>query len=526
MGLLSGRQKMGAAAILLAASALLSRLIGLIRDKIISWQFGASGEADMYFAAFVVPDIINYLLAGGFMSITIIPMLAKGFAENEKDAWNFFSCVFFWMCFCACVLTGVGEIWAPSLAHIVAPGFTGEQCERLSFFMRLILPAQIFFLGGSCFTAILLLRRQFAVPALTPLIYNGLIILCGISLPYFMTNMDNDFGMTGYCIGVTLGSALGAFLLPMLVAAKGTVRLRPVFYHPWMPRFLWIALPLMLGQTVVMLDEQFLRVFGSMLGEGQVSLLNYGRRIAQVPVALMGQALAMASYPFLVKLLTENDTDRFNDTLRKALGMGIALIIPCAIWMVSAIVPILGIIFQGGRFGAAETLACAPLASLLLLPAPFWILYMVIVRAFYAHGDTITPALTGTIMTICAIPAYYFWAVGQGAWSVAAVSGVSVSLYSLWLAAIWVRRHGNAAFRGISGISAKSMSCALPAAATSWWITEKMLPLDLPLSPICTHFLKLCVNGAIFAPIFLVLATFLAPGIIRSIFLFLLRKRS
>ncbi|MDR1658758.1 MAG: murein biosynthesis integral membrane protein MurJ, partial [Desulfovibrio sp.] len=91
MGLLSTRHRMGAAALLLAGSAVLSRLMGLVRDKVISWQFGAGAEADMYFAAFVVPDCINYLLAGGFMSITIIPLLARRFQEDAPDAWRFFS---------------------------------------------------------------------------------------------------------------------------------------------------------------------------------------------------------------------------------------------------------------------------------------------------------------------------------------------------------------------------------------------------------------------------------------------------
>ena len=75
MSILSKSQSMGVAAVILAVSTLLSRFMGLVRDKIISWQFGAGGESDMYFAAFVVPDIINYLLAGGFMSITLIPLL-------------------------------------------------------------------------------------------------------------------------------------------------------------------------------------------------------------------------------------------------------------------------------------------------------------------------------------------------------------------------------------------------------------------------------------------------------------------
>ena len=97
MSFFSQKQRMGAAALILAASTILSRLMGLVRDKVISWQFGAGSEADMYFAAFVVPDIINHLLAGGIMAITIIPLLSRRFQEDEDDGWRFFSCIFCWM---------------------------------------------------------------------------------------------------------------------------------------------------------------------------------------------------------------------------------------------------------------------------------------------------------------------------------------------------------------------------------------------------------------------------------------------
>ncbi|MDE5878803.1 MAG: murein biosynthesis integral membrane protein MurJ, partial [Desulfovibrio sp.] len=432
MPLLTARQRMGAAALILAASAVLSRLMGLVRDKVISWQFGAGGEADLYFAAFVVPDIINYLLAGGFMSITIIPLLAARFREDEADAWRFFSCVFFWMLTASLALTGAGMVWAEPLARLTAPGFAPEALSRLAFFMRLILPAQVFFLAGACFTALLLLRRQFTVPALTPLIYNGCIIAGGLLLPLLpgagvLLGQGGHLGMTGYCVGVTIGAGLGAFWLPLAAARAGGLRLALEWRHPLLLRFLLIALPLMLGQTVVMLDEQFLRVFGSLVGDGAVSLLNYGRRIAQVPVGLVGQAAAVASYPFLVRLLADGETGRFATTLRTALAASLGLIIPCALWMTAAAWPILGIIFQGGRFGPAETLAALPLTRLMLAPAPFWILYMVLVRAYYAHGDTLTPALTGTVVTLVCIPLYYFCAVPLGAWAVAALSGLGVA---------------------------------------------------------------------------------------------------
>ena len=308
MSILSSEQRLGVAAILLAISSLLSRLMGLIRDKIISWQFGAGSESDLYFAAFVIPDIINYLLAGGFMSITIIPLLSKCFKSSESDAWKFFSTVLTWISVAAILLTLIAMFQAEHLASVIAPGFNPGQKQRLAFFMRLVLPAQIFFLTGSCFTAILFLRRQFNVPALTPLIYNGFIIICGLILPiigtfYFKNSsyqeMLDRFGMTGYCIGVTIGAFIGAFLLPFIVVKRQQLHFKLCFYHPLFKRFLIIALPLMLGQTIIMLDEQLLRIFGSFLGSGSVALLNYARRIAQVPIGLIGSVITVQMVPVI-----------------------------------------------------------------------------------------------------------------------------------------------------------------------------------------------------------------------------------
>ncbi len=498
MGLLSSRQRMGAAALILAASTILSRLMGLIRDKVISWQFGAGGEADMYFAAFVVPDIINYLLAGGFMSITIIPLLSRRFQEDEADAWRFFSCVFCWTLAASLLLTGAGILAAEPLARLVAPGFSPEQWQRLAFFMRIILPAQIFFLCGTCFTALLYLRRQFSVPALAPLVYNGCIIAGGLLLPLSGAGAQWSCGMTGYCVGVTIGAALGAFVLPWRVAVGGGLHL-----------------PLMLGQTVIMLDEQFLRVFGSLAGEGAVSLLNYARRIAQVPVGLMGQAAAVASYPFLVSLLTQGDTQRFDQTLRTALRAGVGLIIPCALWMMATAWPIMTVIFQGGRFGLAETLAAAPLTQIMLAACPLWIIYMILVRAYYAHGDTLTPALTGTIMTLICLPVYHCWAVPLGAWAIAALSGASVSLYVLWLVGIWIRRHGGGAFAGLCGLGLRALACSLPGAGVAWRLSRYCLE-HLPLPPIAAACASLAASGLVFALLFLPLVRRLAPSLLES----------
>lgn len=515
MGFLRGRQKFAAAAFLLAISAFLSRLMGLIRDKIISWQFGAGGEADMYFAAFVVPDIINYLLAGGFMSITLVPLLARGFEKDDAFAWSFFSCVLSWMILGSTLLTLGCEIFAAPLARAVAPGFAPERLERLAFFTRLILPAQIFFLTGACFTALLLLRRQFAVPALTPLVYNGAIILCGLLLPFLFP--ADDFGMTGYCVGVTLGAFLGAFLLPFCAANSPRIPVRVAFRHPWLFRYLLVALPLMLGQTVVMLDEQFLRVFGSLLDEGAVSLLNYARRVAQVPVALMGQAIAAASYPFLARLFAQKDEAGFNSVLNKALIGGVELVVPTALCMIACANPILTVIFQGGRFDNAATLACEPLTQIMLLFAPFWLVYMAVARGYYAREDTLTPAITGTIVSLACVPLYYFVALPLGAWAIALVSGAGLTAYVVWLISLWFKRLGGDAFRGLAPASLKALACAVPAAICAWLAQSLTRPFAFPDSPFLAAFSLGSLGALIFSLIYFPLVALINPALKRKI---------
>jgi putative peptidoglycan lipid II flippase len=514
------RQRIGTAALLLSACSFLSVFIGLARDKIISWQFGAGAETDMYFAAFIVPDSINYLLAGGLMSITIIPLLSRCFQEDEQDAWRFFSCIFCWILTAACLLTLLGILAAEPLARLVAPGFTPEKCARLAFFMRIILPGQIFFLCGACVTALLYIRRQFIPSALAPIIYNAGIISCGVGLPLIFP-ID---GMTGYCIGVTLGAFLGTFLIPLCTAMSKAMFLRPAWSHPLLAKLLCRSLPLLLGITIIMLDEQFLRVFGSLAGEGTVSLLAYARRVAQVPVKLVGQAAAAASYPFLVLLLTSGDRAGFDKTLRAALYTALGIIIPCAVWMTLQAVPILCVIFQGGRFGEQETQAAAQLAQILLAPTPLWIVYALLARGFYAHGDTITPALTGSVTTLLCLPCYYYWAVPTGAWAIAAVSAAGVSAYVLWLAQIWIKHHGNTVFAGLPTFCVRTLACALPGAGLSFWISEYCLE-TLSYHPLLAACIALALGGCAFALTFLPLAHIFAPSMTQTVLQYFLKRK-
>jgi putative peptidoglycan lipid II flippase len=498
---------MGWAALIMGGSILLSRFMGLFRDKAISFLFGATQESDLYFAAFVIPDFINYLLAGAYFSVTLIPLLSVYFDRDEEDGWRFFSTVFTWIAIFITVLTVLSMIFASQLAHMAAPGLGAASLRRLTFFLRIIMPAQICFLLGSCFTAILYLRKQFVIPALSPLVYNLLIILGGILL--------YKRGMEGFCWGVLAGALVGNLLLPYFAVRRGgDVKLYFSTYHPALKKFVLLALPLMLGQSIVAIDEQLIRIFGSLAGTGAISWLSYARRIMLVPVGVVAQAASVASYPFLAELVARQDFSRFHRTINSALRSVITLLIPLSVWMIAVSEPTIRIIFQQGHFGPTDTLQTTHLLRILLVVVFCWGFQQVLGRAYYARQDTITPAVIGTLCSLISIPVFFLLTKQIQATGVAMASAISVSLYTGVLTIWWIHRFGKEAFSGLAAdlfkLIAISVAAWAPTALLVRFIFSDM-SRHIYLSALCS----IGAGGLCFFPLFVLMSRFFIPALIK-----------
>ncbi len=520
MALLTRTQGMGIAAAALGASVFVSRILGLVRDKVISYYFGTGTEADVYFNAFVVPDFLNYLLAGGYFSITLVPLLAKAFASNEEDGWRFFSAAVCWSALAIAVLTALAWVFTPTLTPLIAPGFTPEARERLTLFLRIILPAQACFLPGACFTAMLYYRRQFAAPALTPLVYNGCIIVCGV----IWLHLFPERGMEGFCWGVLVGAALGSLLLPALAVRAGGLRFAPGLRHPLLKTMLLLALPLMLGQSIAALDEQFVRVFGSLAGDGGVSLLSYARRIMQVPVGVVAQAAGVASYPFLAALAASGERDKFDSSLNQALVNTVLVALPLSLWMLVSAEPIMRLIFQQGHFTAGAASQSGVLLAIMLVGVSLWAVQQVIGRAFYARQDTLTPALAGTGATLAALPVYWFGAKIFGAAGVAVAGLWGVLLYAGALCLIWRKRFGGNALSGLGARAGGSLLVCLPACAAAY---AAMLGAGRfwPELSLWGAACKIGAGGLAFALVYLLLCLVFAPALCAPLTEFAARAR-
>src|SRR6202163_3950763 len=162
---------------------LLSRVLGFFREWTVAHQVGSNAMTDAYYAAFTLPDFLNYLVAGASLSVTFIPVFTKYAAEDREDeAWRVFSTVITFMGVALTALVIAGEIFAPQLAQLIAPGFGPQEKQRVIFLTRLMLPAQICFYEGSILSAVQYAKGRFVIPSLAPLIYNIGIILGGILL--------------------------------------------------------------------------------------------------------------------------------------------------------------------------------------------------------------------------------------------------------------------------------------------------------------------------------------------------------
>jgi putative peptidoglycan lipid II flippase len=176
-------RRIGAAAALLAGSVLLSRVIGYVREMVLAWQVGVSAEMDAYRAAFMLPDVLNHLLAGGALSIAFIPLYTRMRQQRgEADAERFMATVLGTLGLAALLFTALIWLYAEPLVGFLFDGMEPEIRALTVRLTRIVLPAQVFFVAGGILRGALMARGRFGAQAAAPLVYNLAIIGAGLGL--------------------------------------------------------------------------------------------------------------------------------------------------------------------------------------------------------------------------------------------------------------------------------------------------------------------------------------------------------
>lgn len=469
-----------AATLLWMASVLLSRVMGFLREIVIARQVGANAETDVYFAAFTLPDFVNYLLAGGALSITFIPIFSKYLAEgNEEEGWKVFSQVTSFLAVVLTVILGVAFVFAPELTPLLAKGFSPEQQEKLVYLTRILLPAQLFLFEGFLLSAVQMAKGEHRLPALSPLLYNGFTILGGLIL-------GGSLGMEGFAWGVLAGAILGSFGLQVMGARRVGMRWRFTLdvSHPGFRQYFKLSLPIMLGQSLVVWDEWLTRYYGSFLTAATISWLNYGRKLAMVPQAVFGQAAGAASYPYLARKAAEGQVLEVWSALLGALRSTLVMAVGTQVLLTVVAYELCEVLFRSQQFGPTDVAATASTLIFFSLGIAGWSAQGLLARGFYAFQDTLTPTLLGTMMTVLSAPLYSVLGQHLAHSGLALGSSLAITVYATMLWMLLRRKVGQAALEhgqsgvalaGLGGFLIRLFLAAGLASLGGWGVQQLML---------------------------------------------------
>jgi putative peptidoglycan lipid II flippase len=504
--LMAGR--LGIAALIVGGGILLSRLLGVVREMIFAAMLGADSVTDTYVAAFRIPDYANYLLAGGFLTITFIPIFSKYLADdNESEGWEAFSSILRWLVIGITALIVAGGFVAPWLVETLYPDFTAEQVASTVRMTRIVLPAQFAFVVGAMFASVQYAKGVFTIPTLAPIVYNLLIIGGGIAFALVTGTAEPE----GFIWGALLGAFVGSLAIQWWGARRVGMQLdlAAPWRHPAVVQYVALAIPLMLGQSVVALDEGFMSIFGELVGDGAQTNLLYARRTMLVPVGIIAQAASVAAYPFLARLFAEGKIKAMQRTVDQALRWVLVLSIAAAGLLAALALPVIRALFERFAYTEADSSAAAAALFFYAFAIPIWGGLQILTRAFYARRSMWTPVLVGTGITLAAIPLYWVLTDTFGIEGVAVASVLALGTYTAILALLWYSGPaGRARLRDVLGIAGRAIPPTVIGAAgafiVSWGITS-----IVPGPTTLVNLLAVAAGTAIFAAIAFALGSFL-----------------
>ncbi len=423
------------ASVLLAGSSVLSAIVGLARGKYIAWVFGAGPQTDAYMAAFRLPDLMNNFLVGGAVSITFVTILNRYRERGEEDEGE--RVLFTVLNLMVLVLIAASIILMFLAAPFVRwtnPGFPPEQVAACAHMTRILLPAQIFLFAGSVLGSTLLVRKQFAYQAATPIIYNLSIVACGILL-------HRRLGISSLALGATLGFLVGSLAINTWGVARARIRFRWVIdlHHPGLRMWLFMTLPLMFGFTLPFLDTYFAGFYASH-GAGDITRLANAKQLFSAPMSMLAQAAGVASMPFFAQLWAKDERFKFATGVADSVSRVVALSLLAASLMMALSHSIVGVIFGGGRFTPGDVRLTGWFFAIYTVSLFAWSAQAIYARAFYAAGITWLPMLASTIILLVAFPLYGLGYRMGGAGGLALASDAGIVLQAVTLALLLHQR--------------------------------------------------------------------------------------
>ena len=379
-----------------------SRVLGLLRDIVISHQFGTSRALDAYFAAFTIPDFIFSVLAGGALASAFIPTFSGALASGDlRRAWRLASAVITLVLVLITTIAALLAIFAPQVVDAtVAQGFAPADQALTASLMRWMLVTPIIFGVSGIVMGILNAQQHFVLPALAPVMYNAAIIAGTLLLA-------PTLGVYGLVAGIIAGAFLHLLIqVPWFIRHGSQIsdfrfqifNLQSVLgdlQSPDVREVGRLMLPRMFGIAAVQLNFVVNTILASALPAGRIAALTYAWRLTLLPVGIVGQSLGTAVFPTFSEQNARSEHADFRRTFSTAFRATLFLTIPAAVGLFVLGGPLVALVFQRGEFDAQSTAETAWALQFYALALFAHSGLEILTRAFYAMHDTKTPVVVG-----------------------------------------------------------------------------------------------------------------------------------
>jgi putative peptidoglycan lipid II flippase len=379
---------------IISIAYLMSRIFGFIREILLARWTGVSSATDTLDLAFVIPDFLFYLSAGGYLAITLIPILSKFQKDKLFDLNNYF----------LSLLNGLSIIFAIfSIIFFIFRYEIGEVFGviDIELFVRVFTPiifSQVFFFSGAVMMAYQYFMDEFKYAALAPVIYNLSIIFFG-----WINSSSPESTIYGFAIGGFIGSFIGHIVVQIYGLKKLGLDLK--FIKPKLEdltHYFKVSIPLIVGQSIAVMDEQLFRIFGSMLSVGAIASFRYARRIAILPVGVMAQAVGVATFPTMSNLFVSKKFDELKNLIRQQVAILYFVNLAIVLVLITNNAEIISLVYERGEFNSSDVFRVSSIMSIVAFGILPWSLNQIVTRAFYVQTNYWYPVMMGTSSTVLA----------------------------------------------------------------------------------------------------------------------------
>lgn len=331
-------------AIIIGFFSVVSKLIGLLRDRLLASTFGASGELDVYYAAFRLPDFVFNTLVLGALSAAFIPVFLEWWNKDKETSWKITNTLITVLTVVLTISAVIMWIFAEPLMRIIAPGFNFEQHLLTVNLTRIILPSIVIFGISNVISGLLNIFKRFIVYSLAPIMYN-LGIVTGII--FFVPRL----GVQGLAWGVLLGA-----LLHLLIQLPSAFKIGWHFQFNWQLNFapvqqvIKLMIPRTLGLAVGQINQVVFTILASTMAAGSLAVFNLANNLQSVPIGILGVSMAVAAFPVLSEAWAKQENGNFAICLAVSLRRILFVVIPFSVLLILLRAQIVRVFFGAGNF--------------------------------------------------------------------------------------------------------------------------------------------------------------------------------